>query len=259
MSGKITFLGTGTSSGIPVIGCNCEVCTSSDPRDTRFRTSAWIETSSGEKILIDVGPDYRQQALLYNIHHIDGILITHSHHDHIGGLDELRQNNFFMRSAIQLYGNKPALEEIRERFGYIFRETQRGGGKPQLFLKELLPGETFHIGKQEITPIEVLHGEIPILGYRIDDLLYITDAKSIPEKSMELIHTFKPRKLVINALRYRPHSTHLNIEESLYLIDKIVPEFAYLVHFTHDIKHSELESKLPSGVYAAYDGLTFDF
>lgn len=259
MTGTITFLGTGTSSGVPVIGCDCATCHSDDSRDTRLRTSAWIETLTGEKILIDVGPDYRQQALRHLIRHIDGILITHSHHDHIGGIDELRQNNFYMHSAIKLYGNKTALDEIRERFGYIFRETQRGGGKPELLLEEIVPGVPFRIGSREITPIEILHGEIPILGYRIGELVYITDAKTIPPESMELILAQTPKVLVINALRYRPHSTHLNLEESLKLIEAIAPESAYLVHFTHDIRHEELASQLPPGVSPAHDGLRVEF
>ncbi len=172
---KLTFLGTGTSSGVPVPGCSCEVCKSGNPKDNRLRTSAYLITDKETKILIDVGPDFRLQVLKNNILWIDGILITHSHQDHIGGLDDTRLINSIMKRKIEVYGTGLSLKEIRKRFDYIFKNTQVGGGKPQINLNFVR--KDFFIKEQKIIPIPILHGSIPILGYRINDLTYITDAE----------------------------------------------------------------------------------
>lgn len=254
---SLRFLGTGTSSGIPILGCQCPTCVSDDPRDTRFRTSALICTAQGTKILIDAGPDFRQQGLRHDIKRLDGILITHSHHDHIGGLDELRQLNFLMKRSIDLYGNAPALEEIQTRFDYIFKKTQKGGGKPQLDLHLLEAGQEFFIAGRKILPLAVMHGEIPILGFRIEGLSYITDANYLPSQSFKLIKNTPV--LVINALRFRAHPTHFNLEQTLKLIREVQPGRAYLVHMTHDMKHAEVEKTLPSNVFLAYDNLEIEF
>ena len=257
MNNILHFLGTGTSSGIPILGCRCPTCISDDPRDIRFRTSAYIDMADGTKILIDVGPDFRLQALRHDITHLDGILITHSHHDHIGGLDELRQLNFLMKRNIDMYGNALSLEEIQSRFDYIFKETQEGGGKPQLDLHWLEAGRKFFINRQKIFPLAVMHGEIPILGFQIGGLSYITDANYLPPESFE--HIQHTPVLVINALRYRTHPTHFHLEQTLQLIREIQPERAYLVHMTHDMKHAEVETTLPPNVFLAYDNLEIRF
>jgi phosphoribosyl 1,2-cyclic phosphate phosphodiesterase len=248
---ELTFLGTGTSSGVPVLGCACRVCTSADPRDKRLRTSAIVRADSGANILIDTGPDFRYQSLKHKIFRADGVLITHAHQDHIGGLDELRQLNFLMKKEVDIYGNGLALDEIRNRFDYIFKPTQEGGGKPRLRLNEVT--KTFSIGELEIIPIPVLHGIIPILGYRIGDISYITDASRIPPESMKLLEGTKA--LVLNALRPEPHPTHFSLDEALEIAAKVGAESTYLVHMTHHFKQEEDGKKLPKNVFFAYDGL----
>jgi phosphoribosyl 1,2-cyclic phosphate phosphodiesterase len=250
----LIFLGTGTSSGIPVLGCTCATCCSDDPRDRRFRTSAYITTDAGTNILIDVSPDFRLQALRHQIHWLDGVLITHAHNDHIGGLDELRQINFMMKQHVGVYGNALSLHNIRSRYNYIFEETtQRGGGKPHLELHRVEPQRTFMIAEQMIRPFEVWHGRIAILGYRLNGLTYITDASGLTPVTLQQLHDTDT--LVINALRFRPHRTHFNLEQTLAIIAQVQPRVAYLVHMTHDIKHAEVEKSLPDNVYFAYDNL----
>ncbi len=254
---KLFFLGTGTSCGIPVLGCQCNTCISDDPKDTRFRTSAYIVMEQDTNILIDVGPDFRLQALRHHIRQLDGILITHSHNDHIGGLDELRQLNFLMKCHLDVYGDARSLREIQERFSYIFKKTQIGGGKPQLNLHLIEGCHEFSIQKQSVLPVEVFHGEISILGFQLNGLSYITDANDIPPATLKILkHT---EILVINALRFREHTTHFTLEQTLEIIRQIQPRTAYLVHMTHDIKHAEVQKMLPANVHLAYDNLEVEF
>jgi phosphoribosyl 1,2-cyclic phosphate phosphodiesterase len=228
---------------------------SADPYDKRLRSSAFLESGDGTKILIDIGPDFRYQALKNGIEWIDGVLITHSHQDHIGGLDELRQYNFLMKRKINIFGNRLSLKEIRRRFGYIFEKTQEGGGKPKINLVEVK--NDFLIGEMKITPIPVIHGAIAILGYRIGGLAYITDASYISAKSIEKIYGVK--HLVINALRLEPHPTHFNLEDAVRLSDMIKPEKTYLIHLTHKFMHGRDKALLPPGINFAYDGLCIYF
>ncbi len=253
----LLFLGTGTSSGIPVLGCTCATCMSDDPRDRRFRTGAYIVLERGTKLLIDIGPDFRLQALFHQIYWIDGILITHSHQDHIGGLDELRQLNFLMKRHIPLYGNALSLKEIQARFDYIFKTTQKGGGKPQVDLHCVNAGQEFSIHHQRILPLAVMHGQLQVLGYQIGGLSYITDASYLSRETCDRLK--QTDVLVINALRYREHPTHLTLEQTLDIIERIQPRVAYLIHMTHDIRHSDVEKTLPSSVHLAYDNLKIEF
>ncbi len=251
---KLLFLGTGTSNGVPVIGCDCPVCSSSDRKNRRLRTSV-LYTEENTKIQIDVGPDFRQQALSYQIHTLNGVLLTHGHQDHIGGLDELRALNFLMQQRIPVFANSKTLSEVKARYSYLFKRTQKGGGKAQLDLHHIKPHKNFQLAGIQIEPLEVLHGKLSILGYRIDNLVYITDASRLPIKTLQNLKEHPPKILVLNALRYRPHPTHFSLEESLKVIESLQPEQTFLIHLTHRFEHSKLYSELPSNVCPAYDGL----
>jgi len=249
---RLIFLGTGTSQGVPVIGCNCTVCRSDDARDKRLRTSIFIEADENH-FVIDCGPDFRQQLLNNDISKVDAILMTHEHNDHVIGLDDVRPLNFRQKKDMPIYGNIRTLDELRIRFDYAFKARPYPGA-PRL---ELIPIEHFYEFEYNGTIVEsfeVMHGYLPILAYKIGDLVYITDAKSIPERSMELIKGCKV--LVINALRPRPHKTHFSLDEALAMIEKIQPERAYLTHMSHLFPpFTELEKTLPKNVFLSYDGL----
>lgn len=263
-SSKLIFLGTGTSSGVPVIGCDCNICTSNDPHDKRLRTSVYITTKDGLNILIDVSPDFRQQALQNNIHNIDALLITHSHYDHVGGIDELRQINFLMGREIDLYGNKLALDEITRRFDYLFKTTQKGGGKTKIVLHEIKHNSELQFGSQKVVAVEVMHGKIPILAYlfpseKSGGLAYITDASFITDSSLKIIKDTHPDILVINALRERPHQTHFSIDEALEIVKIIEPKQTYFIHLASNILHKDSFARLPDNVVFAYDNLEIEF
>jgi len=247
---EVIFLGTGTSDGVPTIGCDCVTCRSKDRRDKRLRSSIYY-ISEECKLLIDISPDFRIQALTYNIRWIDAILITHSHNDHIGGLDDVRSINFIMKKSIPVYGNTEAIEEIKNRYSYIFRKTQEGGGKPKVTLHTV--EYVVKINGVSITSIPVMHGQIPILGYRIGNFAYITDASYIPPQSFDKLENLDV--LVINALRFEKHPTHFNLEEALNVVGLIKPKKAYLTHLTHRFLYKRDSKLLPKGVEFAYDGL----
>jgi phosphoribosyl 1,2-cyclic phosphate phosphodiesterase len=250
---KIRFLGTGTSTGNPEIGCHCEVCTSSDKRDRRFRSSILIEI--GEKrILIDCGPDFRMQML--NVLETDyftdleGVLLTHEHYDHVGGLDDLRA--FCRKGALPIYAEDYVTEAIRTRLSYVFEE-HKYPGIPNLTLIPI-KNQPFFLSGIEIIPIRLMHGNLPILGYRIGNYAYLTDLKTIPEE--EFVKLQNLDILVINALRIREHIAHQNLEQALEHIAKINPRRAYLTHVCHQFGlHSVMEKKLPENVFIAFDGL----
>ncbi|MGE5383091.1 MAG: MBL fold metallo-hydrolase [Omnitrophica WOR_2 bacterium] len=249
---KITFLGTGTSIGVPVIACNCPVCKSSDARDKRFRTSAMINVD-GQNIIIDCGPDFRFQMLKQNVEDINAVIFTHEHRDHIAGLDDIRAFNYVLNKNIPIYGTEHVLEAIKTEFPYIFSEG-RYFGAPQLTVHEI-DSSPFSIDNIEIIPIAVMHNKLPITGYRIGDFTYITDASFIAEtEKIKIAHS---KVLVINALRNSKHVSHFSLGEALELIEQVKPEQAYITHISHFLGlHEEVEKKLPPNVHLAYDNLT---
>ena len=247
---KITFLGTGTSMGVPEIGCPCEVCRSSHPYDKRLRSAVLIETA-GSAILIDAGPDIRQQLLRENTTHLDAVLLTHEHYDHIGGIDDLRP--FTRQKPLPIFGMRRVLDTLRKNIPYVF-SGEKYPGIPDLSLHEV-EKESFAINELEIMPVEVLHYKLAILGFRIGRFAYLTDVKEIPEASFEKLQGLDI--LVLNALRKKPHISHQTIDEALRNIEKIAPRTTYLTHFNHDLGlHTVIEKELPADIFLAYDGLT---
>jgi phosphoribosyl 1,2-cyclic phosphate phosphodiesterase len=249
---EITLLGTGTSQGIPVIGCQCEVCLSPDPKDKRFRTAAFIK--AGELGLsIDVGPDFRMQMLNNGLSDVKAVLLTHEHNDHISGLDDLRPINFRFHRTIPFYGIDRTLMELKKRFYYAFDENYEYPGKPQV-KAHVINEQAFEIEGIRIQPIPVDHGDMTVFGYRIGNVAYITDAKRIPDTSKALLQDLDI--LVLNALRFRSHTMHLTIEESTQLYHELKPRKCYLVHISHETGlHGEVERTLPPGLHLGYDGL----
>ncbi len=250
---SLTFLGSGTSQGVPLIGCRCPVCTSSDPKDKRLRTSALIQTPT-HSILLDAGPDFRYQMLHFEVRRIDAILLTHSHRDHIAGLDEVRTYNYFQKGPIPLYGSKQTLDGVKRFIPYAFGHD-RYPGAPEFDLHKV-GTRAFHLFDLHIIPIKIQHYQVEVTGYRINDFTYITDAKSIEPSSVDKIRGTKT--LVINALRKEPHPTHFSLSDALQLIEEIKPERAYLVHTGHGLGYAQTQAELPKGVQMAYDGLSID-
>ena len=251
----LTFLGTGTSQGVPVIGCDCAVCCSADARDARLRTSAMVEVAD-KRFIIDAGPDFRQQMLRENISHITAILLTHKHKDHIGGLDDVRALNFVDYPneihTVHIYGTKDSCECVRKDFDYAF-STNPYRGVPQMELHEF-ESEPFEVEGVEIVPIKGMHSRFEVTGFRIANLAYLTDFKEIDEAEIEKLKGVEV--LVVNALRFEPHDSHFSVAEALELIDKVSPKKSYLTHMSHDIGlHCVANLRLPDGVEFAYDGL----
>ena len=260
---KVTVLGSGTSKGVPMVGCKCPVCLSTDPRDKRLRVSVFIETdppagekSKAPKIIIDTSPDFRQQMLANNISDVDAVIYTHHHFDHIMGLDDISHINFIQKKSVDLYGNEATMDFIKKAFSYIFDEnTYRGGGLPNVVIK-IIDNEKFNIGNVEVIPIEYWHGPTLVYGYRIGDFAYMTDCRFIPEEQFEKLKGLK--FLIIDALRFRPHPTHFNFEQAIEAAKKTEAKQTYFTHITHDILHQRDNALLPKGIEIAYDGLSFE-
>ncbi|RZK21087.1 MAG: MBL fold metallo-hydrolase [Pedobacter sp.] len=252
---KITFLGTGTSQGVPVIACKCEVCLSNDQKNNRLRTSILIETND-KTIVVDSGPDFRYQLLREKVEDLDAVLFTHEHKDHIAGLDDIRPFNYLLKKVIDVYATERVQTALKREFYYIFAETKYHG-LPQINLHTIINGESFKIGDTEIIPLEVMHHLLPITGYRIGDFTYITDAKTISEASFEKIKGTKI--LVINALQKEPHISHFTLAEAIQFAQKVGAETTYLTHISHNLGlHAVVEKDLPANIRLAYDGLKIE-
>ena len=249
---KLTFLGTGTSTGVPSIGCECETCSSMDARDKRLRVSVLVEHDR-QTVLVDTSSDFRQQALRCGLKRLDAVLITHCHADHIFGLDDIRPLNF-RYGSLGVYANERAWVDIRRIFKYIFEPSHFGGGLPQVIPHTVVPGAPFSLGKDLcVTPLEVTHGRLPVIAYRFNDFAYLTDLSEIPPETMNELRNLDV--LVLDCLRFTDHPTHLNVRRALAYVAELKPRRTFLTHIAHDILHARDSSALPPGVAFAYDGL----
>ena len=249
--GRVTFLGTGTSHGVPMIGCRCATCTSTDPRDQRLRPSIYVELTNGGAFVVDTPPDFRTQALRYGVLRVDGVVFTHPHADHLLGLDEIRRFNALQRAVVPCYGDRQTIVEVRRVFAYAFEPRQAGGGVPQLELRAVTG--PFEVAGTTVTPVPVMHGQLPIHGYRVGTFAYLTDCSAIPDASWALLDGVGT--LVVGALRHKPHPTHFTVAQALEVVARIRPERALLTHIAHDLGHAATSRDLPPGVELAYDGL----
>lgn len=251
---RLTFLGTGTSQGVPVIGCDCPVCSSPDPRDQRLRCSVLIETQ-GKVLVIDTGPDFRQQMLRADVRQLDAVLMTHQHKDHIAGLDDVRAYNFRQRRAMPVWADALTQAQLRQEFSYAFDGTNYPG-IPQIALHDL-PEVPFEVEGVAVTPVHVLHHRLPVWGFRFGDLAYVTDASFIPEASKPLLRGLDV--LILNALRLETHISHFNLAQALEVVAELQPRRAYFTHISHLLgRHADVEATLPPHVRLAYDGLVLN-
>ncbi len=252
---KVTFLGTGTSQGVPVIGCGCVVCLSTDSRDNRLRSSILVQTDKVH-FVIDTGPDFRQQMLRAGVKRLDAVLYTHAHKDHIAGMDDIRAFNFLQKKPMDMYATPEVQDALRREFHYVFTDFKYPG-VPQIELL-LLENEAFELQGEPILPIEVLHYKLPVLGFRIRDFVYITDANAIAEVELEKLKGADT--IVLNALRREPHISHFTLEEAVDLAKRIGARKTYFTHISHQLGlHAEVNAELPAGIALANDGLVLEF
>lgn len=251
---KVSFLGTGTSQGVPVIGCDCEVCKSIDYKDKRLRSSIHVETDK-YSIVVDIGPDFRQQMLRAKVNWLDAVILTHEHKDHTAGLDDIRSFNFKQQMDMPVYGRQHVLEQVKLEFGYIFNENKYPG-VPKVILKEI-DEDNFTINNEKIVPIEVMHYKLPVLGFRFGDFAYITDAKTITDDELKKLENLNI--LVLNALQQKSHISHLTLSEAIELATRIGAKQTYFTHISHNLGLSrEVETNLPENISLAYDGLQLE-
>ena len=252
---NILFLGSGTSTGVPSLCCDCNICCSDDKKNKRLRSSILIR-NEGKHLLIDTSTDLRQQCLTNNITHINHVLYTHHHADHLHGIDELRSFNHFNKVVIPCYGNKKTIHEIKEKFNYIFDETtQVGGGLPKLTLN-IVSNKSFNLAGVSVTPLDIIHGKLTILGYKLNKCAYITDCSELPYESKKQLQNLDI--LILNALGFDPHPTHFSLGQALDAVKELKPKRAILTHINHKFDHEKVSSKLPTGVELAYDGMAVD-
>ena len=251
----VTITGSGTSQGVPVIGCKCNVCISENSKDKRLRSSVHIQ-SGDNSIVIDTGPDFRQQMINSNITNLDAVLFTHEHKDHVAGLDDVRAFNFIQKKPIDIFCTENVFDALKREFHYIFNPKFKYPGIPSINRTKIDKNNSFNVNEVKITPIEVMHYKLPVLGFRIKNFAYVTDAKTIEDKEKEKLKNLE--LLVINALRIKEHISHLNLEEALNLINELKPKKAVLTHLSHYMgQHDEINKILPSNVGVAYDGMKF--
>lgn len=249
---RVTFLGTGTSTGVPAIGCDCETCLSTDPRDKRLRVSVLIE-HDGKNIIIDTSTDFRQQVLRIGLKEVDAVLITHCHADHVFGIDDIRPINIRMKRPLSFFANHMAWVGMRRMFGYIF-EPSAYAGLPQI-VPHIIAGP-FSLFGLNVIPVEIIHGRLPVVAYRVNQMAYVTDCNFIPDEACEQLSDLDV--LILDCLRYKPHPTHLHLDKTLEYIERLKPRQAFLTHMAHDIRHATLSAELPPGVELAFDGLSFE-
>ena len=252
---QLTMLGVGSSAGTPVVGCQCPTCLSDNPKNKRLRCSAAIRTDKGEVILIDTGPDLRTQALVVGLNRVDAVLYTHTHADHLHGIDDLRAFCQIQKKQIPLYGKADAMQHIQQKFGYAIRAPGDFWDLPVLSLNPVQ--QAFKVLDIEIMPIPLKHGYSDILGYRIGNMAYLTDVSEIPESSLKLLSGLDI--LMLDCLRYQPHYTHINVEQSLGYASQIGARDTYFMHMTHEIEYEKLSAELPAHIHVAYDGLKLNF
>jgi phosphoribosyl 1,2-cyclic phosphate phosphodiesterase len=251
---KITFLGTGTSQGVPIIACQCPICLSANPKDNRLRSSILIHTQDGN-LVIDSGPDFRQQMLRQKVDDLRALIFTHGHKDHTAGMDDIRAFNYILQKPIDIFADETTIKVLKKDFDYAFSD-KKYPGVPELNVHEI-KNEAFNIGETNINPIEVLHYKLPVYGFRINDFTYITDANFIADIEKEKIKGSKI--LVLNALRKEPHISHFSLSEAIALAQEIGAEQTYFTHISHQLGlHDEVQSQLPENIYLAYDGLTIE-
>ena len=252
---QLTMLGVGSSAGTPVVGCQCPTCLSDNPKNKRMRCSAAISTNKGEVILIDTGPDLRTQALAVGLNRVDAVLYTHTHADHLHGIDDLRAFCQIQKKQIPLYGKADAMQHIQQKFGYAIRAPGDFWDLPVISLNPVQ--QAFKFLDIEIMPIPLKHGYSDILGYRIGNMAYLTDVSEIPESSLKLLSGLDV--LMLDCLRYQPHYTHINVEQSLSYASQICARDTYFMHMTHEIEYEKLSAELPAHIHVAYDGLKLNF
>lgn len=255
MKARVTVLGSGTSHGVPMIGCSCAVCRSTDPRDRRTRPSIYVDVDHGPKLLVDTSTDLRQQALTHGVSRVDAILFTHSHADHVMGLDDSRPFSQMRKAAIPCYADEMTADSLRRTFYYAFDPNHaKGGGLPQIELRTI--DGPFAVEGVRVQPIPLMHGARPILGFRFGDFAYLTDTNHVPDHAYPLLDGVQT--VILDALRHRPHPTHFTVAEALAVLERLRPAQAYLTHICHDLPHVATNQALPAGVQLAYDGLTLD-